>query len=96
MSWAGDRGVQKIDEPKKPLQTDRTVAKISVSVLLYKKPKISVRFSVVDLNALNRSNQTKIYYYIIFYIKYIIYNIKFVNMGLALPKLLKAHCPFLF
>ena len=65
---------------KKPLQTDRTDAKISiqfqfgsVSILLYKKLKISVRFSVANFNTPNRPNRTEIYYYIIFYIKYIIF-----------------------
>ena len=57
------RGVQKTDEPKKPLQTDRTDAKFSVqfrfgsvSVLSYKKPIISVRFSVSISNRPNRPN----------------------------------------
>ena len=62
------RGVQKTEEPKKPIQTDRTDAKISVrfrfgsvSVLLNKKPTSSVRFSVSNLNNPNRPNRTEIY-----------------------------------
>ena len=54
------RGVQKTNEPKKLLQTDRTDAKISVwfrfgsvSVLSYKKPKILVWFSVAISNRPN-------------------------------------------
>ena len=69
--------MQKIEESKKLLQTDRTNAKISVRfwfgsvlILLYKKPKILVWFSVANFNAPNQLNQTEIYYYIIFYIKY--------------------------
>ena len=74
------RGVQKIEEPKKLLPTDWTGAKIlvwfrlsSVLVLLYKKSKISIRFLVANFNTPNWPNRTKIYYYIIFYIKYIIF-----------------------
>ena len=55
------RGVQKTDEPKKTFQTDLTDAKILagfrfglILVLLYKKPKISVRFSVANSNTPNR------------------------------------------
>ena len=63
--------MQKTKEPKKPLQTDQTNAKIavrfqfgSVSVLLYKKPKIAVRFLVANFN---EPNQTKILLYFILY-----------------------------
>ena len=83
-----NRSVQKTDKLKKPLQTDRIAAKISVrfrfgSVLLHKKPKILVRFSVADLNVPNR---TEIYYYIIIlYIILNIYSIKFVTWAWAWP-----------
>ena len=72
------RGEQKTEEPKKSLQIDRNRTEISiqfrfgsVSILLCKKPKSSVRFSVANFNTPNRPNRTKIYYYIILY--YIIY-----------------------
>ena len=66
-----------------PLQKSRLS---SVSVLLHKKLKILVRFSVTDLNASNRLNQIEIYYYIIIlYFILNIHSIKFVTWAWAWP-----------
>lgn len=85
--------MQKTEEPKKPFQTGRTDVKISVrfrfgsvsvSVSFYKKPKISVRFSVSNFNTPNRPNRTEILIYnniiniLLYYI--IILNIKYFDI----------------
>ena len=62
-----------------------------VLILLNKKLKSSVRFSVANFNKLNRQNRTEIYYYIIIYIKYIIFYKYLIWLWLTLCPLRHAY-----